>query len=212
MTEHVVEQRQDDEGSIVCHCLRFVPVGRITGVGNDRLDREHTIPQPGVMGADIADVVQRLQPRKQHRASEVVSPRDSFLDPVSTHRKQCEHRSKRHRFSGSPNRQVWEFVVRRFEMFDELFSAALSLNPQFVHKSGVALWIRSWEMPGVQMRERPMQHGQFCDEDCSNRDLYPLDSVHDGESKLTVKHIVLPAYLKGCAWDKRAAGLLKWCQ
>lgn len=95
-------------------------------------------------------------------------------------------------------------------MFDELLSAALSLNPKFFHESSVALWICGWEMHGVQMRERAMLQGEFGDEDCSNRDLNPFNGIHDGESKLTVEHIALPDGLKGCAWDKRAVGLLEW--
>ena len=56
-------------------------------------------------------------------------------------------------------------------MFDELLSAGLSLDPKIFDESGVTLWICSWEMPGVQMRERAMPHGELGDEDCSDRDL-----------------------------------------
>lgn len=97
-----VEDRQDGEDSVISDRSFAVPAGVVFRIRYEGLECQFPIPQPGMMGAQVADVVQRQEPGKQNLAGDAIRLRQRLLGMFSADPEEGEHVAEGHDLGGRP--------------------------------------------------------------------------------------------------------------
>lgn len=207
--EHIPQQGQDGEDAIVRHGVWRMPAGIVAGIGQNGFDGEFTIPKPGVMGAAVADVIQRKQPGAQDVARDLKTRPDVPLDVFAAVPEHGEHLAEGHGFGGGPEREIGKFVVGLLEMADEDFAAALGAIMEVVEEASMLGGGNAGECGRVQMSNRAVAVDEFVNEAGAHGDFHTFDGIHDEEAELPVEGVTTPDRGRGRAGSKGVIGSLE---
>lgn len=202
--DQLIEQSQDDEHSTCRNRPRPVPAGIVLLVRQDRLNGQFPVPQARMVGAHVSDVVEGLKPRKQDRTRKADALRDRISGSTLAHLKQGKHPSEGHHLARRPDRQVWKFVVRPFEVLCENLAAVAGLLTQIVQKFLMAILVCPFEIRDVCVAKRPRPHCELVDQCGSHGNLDAFNRVHHDQPQLPIESVSFPNDVEMGVWGERA--------
>src|ERR1017187_3605336 len=122
--QKVMKHRHHAKQAVVGNGDGVVPVRMLVGTGNLGSDAKGAVPEAGVMGAEVANLVEGGKPRVQLPVSDAVFGGNGLLDGCLNSTEEREHGAKRHQFASHPHWQIGFGGIFGEEMLDEILRAA----------------------------------------------------------------------------------------